>query len=205
MTSPSARRDPEDREVEEQRLERRALPIRRRDDALRRFEHRELPHQRGGLVPLRGARRGSLRARERPLVGAQRARGALREERPRRSPRDRGERDGAPHRPGAQVRIDAHVVLCRDDAKRSGSAGDYRLATRTHLEGRESASLYASTIAASRNPIVSPLPLAELRVGEDRGRLEYWAPRRFLPANEHVLRYAALDPPLRGFFEPKRW
>lgn len=76
-----------------------------------------------------------------------------------------------------------HVVLCRDDAKEDGSAGDYRLATRTVFEGRESASLYASTIAASRDPIVSPLPLAELRVGEDRGRLEYWAPPK-LPTGE---------------------
>jgi hypothetical protein len=67
-----------------------------------------------------------------------------------------------------------HVVVCRDDAKDDGSLGDYKLATRTVFEGREAAEAYAATIAPSRDPLVIPVRLDELRVGEDRGRLDYW-------------------------------
>jgi hypothetical protein len=45
------------------------------------------------------------------------------------------------------------------------------------FEGREAAEAYASTISPSRDPIVSSISLSELRVGEDRGRLEYWSKR----------------------------
>ena len=69
---------------------------------------------------------------------------------------------------------DPHVVVCRDDAKDDGTPGDYHLATRTVFAGHEAATVYASTIAAARKAIVVPLPLSELRVGEDRGRLGYW-------------------------------
>ncbi len=69
---------------------------------------------------------------------------------------------------------DSHVVVCRDDAKDDGTPGAYKLATRTVFEGREAAEFYTKTVAASREPIVVPVSLAELRVGEDRGRLDYW-------------------------------
>lgn len=71
---------------------------------------------------------------------------------------------------------DPHVVLCRGDAKGDGSPGDYELATRTVFAGQEAAHAYASGVSRSREPIVTALPLAELRVGEDRGRLDYWVP-----------------------------
>jgi len=69
---------------------------------------------------------------------------------------------------------EAHVVVCRDDRKHDGSDGDYMLATRTVFQGREAAEAYARTISHSRGAIVVPMSLSELRVGEDRGRLDYW-------------------------------
>ncbi len=74
-----------------------------------------------------------------------------------------------------------HVVVCRGDAKPDGSPGDYALATRTVFEGREAAEAYATSIAPSREPIVTPMPLDELRIGEDRGRLDYWRPAASVP------------------------
>lgn len=62
-----------------------------------------------------------------------------------------------------------HIVICRGDV-----GSKYELATRTVFEGREAAEAYAATIASCRQAIVCPLPLNELRIGEDRGRLEYW-------------------------------
>jgi hypothetical protein len=91
-----------------------------------------------------------------------------------------------------------HVVLCRGDKGSDlpfwtqiasfdfdvddkddediDASGRHELATRTVFEGREAAEAYAATIASSRDPIVVALPLSELRVGEDRGRLGYWKP-----------------------------
>jgi len=75
-----------------------------------------------------------------------------------------------------------YIVLCRGDVDngREGEEqglyglGPYQLATRTVFAGRDAAEAYAKTIASCREPIVVALPLAELRVGEDRGRLDYW-------------------------------
>lgn len=76
---------------------------------------------------------------------------------------------------GGRYTYDPHIVLCRKD---QADGGAYELATRTVFAGREVAELYASAIARSREPIVLPLPLTELRVGEARGTLEYWRPSR---------------------------
>jgi hypothetical protein len=78
--------------------------------------------------------------------------------------------------PDHRYSYEAHVVVCRDDAKQDGTEGDYALATRTVFEGREAAEAYARTVAADRKPIVASIPLGDLRVGEDRGKLAYWAP-----------------------------
>ncbi len=69
---------------------------------------------------------------------------------------------------------DPHIVLCRGDRKEDGSQGDYALATRTVFASQQAAETYATTISPSREPIVSALPLAELRVGEPRGTASYW-------------------------------
>jgi hypothetical protein len=69
-----------------------------------------------------------------------------------------------------------HTVICRADTKPDGSPGDFELATRTVFEGREAAEAYAAGIAPAREPIVVAMPLDELRVGEERGRLDYWHP-----------------------------
>lgn len=69
---------------------------------------------------------------------------------------------------------DSHIVICRDDAKPDGSPGDYQIATRTVFEGREAAEAYAKTLSPARTPIVVPVSLSELRIGEDRGQLSYW-------------------------------
>jgi|GEM_PF-2933697 len=79
--------------------------------------------------------------------------------------------------------FDAYIVLCREDPKEGEEVGEYRLATRTVFWGREAASAYARTIALSREPIVAPLPLGELRIGEERGRLDYWE-RKVPPVGE---------------------
>lgn len=79
---------------------------------------------------------------------------------------------------GGRYTYDPHIVLCRKDMAEDGTPGAYELATRTVFAGREVAELYASAIARSREPIVIELPLTELRVGEARGTLEYWQPRR---------------------------
>lgn len=70
--------------------------------------------------------------------------------------------------------FDAYIVLCREDPKDGEEVGEYRLATRTVFWGREAANAYARTVAHSREPIVAPLPIGELRIGEERGRLDYW-------------------------------
>lgn len=70
-----------------------------------------------------------------------------------------------------------HIVICRGDRDQDNPyaiSAHYELATRTVFEGREAAEVYAATIASCREPIVVLLPISELRVGEDRGRLEYW-------------------------------
>ena len=70
-----------------------------------------------------------------------------------------------------------YIVLCRGDKDEEDGyaiSSNYELATRTVFEGREAAEAYAATIASCRQPIMCPLPLSELRVGEDRGRLGYW-------------------------------
>lgn len=46
------------------------------------------------------------------------------------------------------------------------------------FESREAAEAYAATIAESRGAVVVKMPLDELRVGEDRGRLDYWGVRK---------------------------
>jgi hypothetical protein len=80
-----------------------------------------------------------------------------------------------------------HVVICRGDRDPAPGApkAPYELATRTVFESREAAEAYAAGILpAGREAFVLPLPLAELRVGEDRGRLDYWKPQRVL-TSEH--------------------
>jgi len=67
-----------------------------------------------------------------------------------------------------------HIVLCRDDSTEGDTPGDYRLATRTVFASRQAAELYSKSIDPSREPIVCPMPLAELRVGEPRGTTSYW-------------------------------
>ncbi len=74
--------------------------------------------------------------------------------------------------PFAPQAADPHVVLCRADRAYDGAPpGAYELATRTVFEGRANAEHYAAGISPSREPIVIPLPLAELRTGEDRGHV----------------------------------
>jgi hypothetical protein len=68
----------------------------------------------------------------------------------------------------------AHIVVCRDDTQEDGTPGPYQMATRTVFAGLEAAQAYAGTIASARAPLCVPISLSELRVGEDRGRLEYW-------------------------------
>lgn len=69
--------------------------------------------------------------------------------------------------------FDTCLVFCRADCS-EGERGEYELATRTVFESREGATAYAKSIAAAREPLVVKVSLGELRVGEDRGRLDYW-------------------------------
>jgi len=77
--------------------------------------------------------------------------------------------------------MNTHIVICRGDRdQEEGHEGlyeissHYELATRTVFDSREAAEAYASTIASCRAPIVVRLPIDELRVGEERGTLDYW-------------------------------
>jgi hypothetical protein len=76
---------------------------------------------------------------------------------------------------------DPHIVIAREDEQSlpwdmygPNNLGAHTLATRTVFEGREAAEAYASGIAPCREPIVAAVALNELRVGEDRGQLDYW-------------------------------
>lgn len=78
---------------------------------------------------------------------------------------------------------DPHVVIARGDMCIGAwgeygpfNIGDYELATRTVFAGREAAEAYAAGISRYREPIVTKLPISELRVGEERGQLDYWRP-----------------------------
>jgi hypothetical protein len=78
---------------------------------------------------------------------------------------------------------DPHVVITRGDVLPltwgeygPHNLGEYELATRTVFAGREAAEAYAAGISRYREPIVTKLPISELRIGEERGQLDYWKP-----------------------------
>lgn len=87
--------------------------------------------------------------------------------------------EGAAHWLGKalETRPRSCIVICRADAS-GNKPGPYQLATRTVFESPEAAGLYARTIAQSREAIVIPLDVWDLRVGEERGTLGYWAGAR---------------------------